>query len=223
MARSYGKVHASLVTDDEFNDLCGDEGYLYFRLCGHPKLSLVGCIDYRPHHWAKYARNWDREFVEALVVELEVRRYFAVDRDTEELLIRTLTKHDGIPIGNVKLRKGLWAQWSSIASPDLRRVAVRNMPEALFDYDDAPEAAVKIRRSLQLDPLSDHLPDYLMRDVSDNGIGHLPDSPASYHLPLDTSTTAAGSDRCYPEVGDKPVDNDAGTNGSLEEVSTHGN
>ena len=56
------------------------------------------------------------------MIELEVRRYVAVDRDTEELVIRTLMKHDGIPTSNAKLRKGLWAAWSSVASPELRRL-----------------------------------------------------------------------------------------------------
>lgn len=190
MARSYGKILASLVTDDEFNDLSGDEQALYFRLLGHPTLSLVGLLDYRPHHWAAYSRGWDRNAVEALVCALEARQYVAVDRDTEELLIRTLTRHDGIPFANPKLRKGLWAQWAAIASPVLRRVAVENMPNELLNAGDVPEAALRIARSKGQEHPTESLPDYLIP----SGTGWVPDSPASYRLPPVTSAAVAQSE-----------------------------
>lgn len=206
MARSYGKILATLTTDDEFNDLAGDEQTLYFRLLGHPTLSLIGKLDYRPHHWCRYARNWTRETVEHLVVALADRRYVAVDYATEELLIRTLTKHDGIPVGNAKLRKGLWAAWGSIASPELRSVAVANLPHEVFAFNDAPDAVQKIRRAMAMEPPSDHLservPDYLI----EQGTGWVPHSPVSFHQPLATSAAPeshAGSERgCGQPVED---------------------
>lgn len=199
MARSYGKILASLVTDDEFNDLSGDEQALYFRLLGHPALSLVGKLDYRPNHWCRYGRNWTRDTVEALVFELTGRHYLALDLETEEVLIRSLTRHDGIPIGNPKLRKGLWGAWGAVASTELRRIAVANMPNELFNQDDVPANALRIRRSIGEEHRIEPLPDYLIPQ----GTGWCPDSPPSIHHPPVTTAVAESdpdSGRADPQV-----------------------
>lgn len=148
MARSYGKILASLVTDDDFNSLPADAQALYFRLLGHPKLTLVGSLDYRPAHLLRLASSWETTAdVEAVVECLEEQLYIVVDRATEELLVRTLMLHDGIPTKNERLRKGLWAAWHGLASAELRQVAVEHMPPDLFLHGDAPDAAVRMRWS----------------------------------------------------------------------------
>lgn len=191
MARSFGKLLASTWTDEDFNSLKRTEQWLYMRLLGNPKLSLVGVIDYRPGHWVRLADGVDRATVEAAVEGLEARRYVIVDRDTEELLIRTLTRHDGISTANYKLRKGLWASWAVIASPSLRRAAVENMPAELFD-EYAPDAAVRLRWSEAQEP-SMHPPsepsiEPAMRPSMDSGTEpSLP--PSSFPPP-----SVAGSD-----------------------------
>lgn len=178
MARSYGKILASAASDDALNSLPSDAGHLYWRLVGQPKLSLVGSVDYRPAKWVSYASDWTRERVEAAVVVLEERGYVLVDRDTEELLIRSLTRHDGIPVANTKLRKGLWAAWHNLASHTLRKVAVENMPPELFLHPDAPDLAVQMRWSGQTDSPTD----YPIGNPNDS----VSDSPVSCLLPPST-------------------------------------
>lgn len=146
MARSYGKLLASVWVDPDWTRLKAREQWLYMLLLSQPKLTLVGSLDYHPARIALLSCDIDADRVDATVDGLEASRFVAVDRSTGELLIRSFTRHDGIATANYKLKKGMWAAWMGIASPYLRDVAVANMPAELFD-DDAPEAAVSLRWS----------------------------------------------------------------------------
>lgn len=149
MARSYGKILGSLYVDDVFNALPVDAAYLYLRLLGVPSMTLVGSLEHRPAKWTRLSPGWDREAVEGFVEVLEAGGYVAVDRSTEELLVRTFVRHDGVATANSNLRKGMWKAWLDLASPELRRIAVLNMPGDLFldTQVPAPQAAVDMRWS----------------------------------------------------------------------------
>lgn len=151
MARSHGKILVGVWIDPDFTDLTPLEQWAYFMLLSQPKLNLVGCIDYQPARWAHHAANTSAEDIEAVLGGLEVAGFVCIDRDTEELLVRSMTKHDGLRTNNPKLMKGLWGAWTGIASPMLRAIAVDNMPDALFDFTGVPEAAVRLRRSARMD------------------------------------------------------------------------
>lgn len=142
---------ATTWVDPEFTALAPMEQWTYFMLLSQPRLTLVGSLDYRPHHWAEHAAGLTRAAVEASVGLLEDALYVVVDRCTEELLIRSMTRHDGLRTGNPKLMAGLWNAWAGVASRRLREVAVVNMPPDLFGQPSTPEAAEKIRRSARTD------------------------------------------------------------------------
>ena len=108
-----------------------------------------------------------------------------IDHETEELLVRSLTRHDGLRTQNPKLMKGLWGQWLGIASANLRKIAVDNMPDALFE-GSVPVEAERFRRSARMD--------WPIDAQSDARSNLLP--PSTILLP---PTTDAQSDR--------PVDN----------------
>lgn len=150
MARTFGKLLSSVWLDPDWLTLTRDEQWLYQALLSQPGLSLVGALDYRPRRLAMLNEATTATDIEVFVAGLEDRNYVAVDYDTEELLIRTFTRHDGIAAANKNLRKGMWKAWTEVASPRLRHVAVVNMPPELFAEDEdvpAPDAAVLLRRS----------------------------------------------------------------------------
>lgn len=195
MARTYGKLLAAAWIDEDWTNLRAREQWLYMLLLSQPKLTLVGCIDYRPAHWAKLADGIDVPAVIAAVEGLEAANYVAVDRDTDELLIRSFTKHDGIATANYKLRKGLWGAWVQVMSADLRAVAVRNMPAELFD-DDTPEAAWRIRRSDDQERAMHWSTDRAIGSSNDRR----PEPPSSLSLhPEAVAESDARSDHRLPE------------------------
>jgi hypothetical protein len=151
MARNHGRILASVWVDPDWVALPPRQQWLYMLLLSQPRLSLVGTIDYRPAKWARLAEGVDTATVEAAAAGLEAARYVLIDRDTEELLVRTFVRHDGVGRGNANLRKGMWAHWMDVASEALREAVIVNMPAELWD-DHAPDAAYRLRRSLQSEP-----------------------------------------------------------------------
>lgn len=94
MARSYAKVLLTIWRDDEFRSLTGDEQRLYLFLISHPDLSTAGTIPLRPSKWAKAAADLTTDGINAAVTTLEQRGYVLVDRDVEELLVRSFIRID---------------------------------------------------------------------------------------------------------------------------------
>jgi hypothetical protein len=149
MARTYGKLLAAAWIDPDWCGLTPLEQWLYALLLSQPKLSLVGVLDYKPGRWATLARGADTTLIDDTLAGLEDARFVVVDYDTDELLLRSFTRHDGIPATNERLVKGLWQAWTSTASAVLRKVVVDNMPEVLLG-GDAPDAARHLRCSTPL-------------------------------------------------------------------------
>ena len=154
MARSHGKVLAKVWQDDDWTSLPPRSQWLYMLLLSQPKLSLIGCLDYMPGRWTRLAEGVSVDYVECIVEHLEDTDYVIVDRDTDELLIRTFVRHDGIENGNVNLRKGMWGAWKAMQSAVLRKVAVDNMPASLLD-DNAPQEAVEMSCSEPMERASE--------------------------------------------------------------------
>lgn len=151
MARSHGKILVTIWIDEDFTSLLPMEQWAFKMLLSQPKLNLVGCIDYQPGRWAQLARGLTPEDVVNALDGLEVAGFVCIDRVTNELLVRSITKHDGLRTNNPKLMKGLWGQWTGIASRMLRKIAVDNMPDALFDGPLVPESATQMRRSTRME------------------------------------------------------------------------
>lgn len=146
MARSHGKILVDIWLDPDFLALTADAQWAYFMLLSQPGLNLVGAIDYRPNRW-RFGNGMTTSDVEARIKALEAAQFVLVDHDTEELLVRSMTRHDGLRTNNSKLMKGLWTAWKSVASMRLRQVAIDNMPPHLFEAVDTPKAALDMRMS----------------------------------------------------------------------------
>lgn len=154
MARSHGKVLAKVWQDPDWTSLPPRAQWLYMLLLSQPKLSLIGCLDYMPGRWARLAGGITADYIEDIIADLEDADYVVVDRDTDELLIRTFVRHDGIENGNVNLRKGMWGAWKAVQSTTLRKVSVDNMPDGLWtDCDD--DEAQQMRRSEPMERASE--------------------------------------------------------------------
>lgn len=123
MTRDHARIRLDIWTDDEFRDLTSPAQWLYFYLLSAPSLSFAGVADWRPSRIAANARDLRSPDVEQFAAELEDGQFILVDHATEEVLVRSFVKHDGLmrsPNMAVALCKALKA----ISSPVLRAVAV---------------------------------------------------------------------------------------------------
>lgn len=155
MARSHAKVLSRVWRDEEWRNLTMAGQWLYVVLLSQPKLTLVGSLEVTPNRWVGFCCDADQEQITDALFELRSSTLVHVDDDTEELLIRSFTKNDLDPRRlNVNLAKGLWGQWGAIESHRIRIAAVDGMPEEVWVKLalHAPEDALDIRRSRQLEP-----------------------------------------------------------------------
>jgi hypothetical protein len=153
VARQHAHLLTSIWADPEFIGATSGAQRAYMLLLSQPKLTTIGLLVYLPSRWARLAPDTTLASVEGDIDELEASRFVVVDRDTDELLIRTLVRHESTAskVANPRWLTGLWNAWSSIESRLLRAEAVENVPASVWDSTKVqpPAEAVQMRRSAQ--------------------------------------------------------------------------
>ncbi len=157
MARNYAQVRVSIWQDDDFRTLPVEAQHLYFLLLTSPTLNLAGVSDWRPERIASLADNWTPDDVRDAAYILGARRYILTDESTEEVLVRTLVKHDGI-LRNPKTAVGMVSAWTGTYSKRLR-AAVAGEVQKLADG-----VSESVRRVIA--PLLDYQSDWVSDDQS---------------------------------------------------------
>ncbi|MET9467402.1 hypothetical protein ABZY44_21865 [Streptomyces sp. NPDC006544] len=96
MARGHGRILTSIWEDGDFLDLEPVEQRLYLFLISQPNLNHAGLLDLTLRRWARKARGLTSADLEKLLQTLDFRRFIVMDEDTEELLIRSFIRNDGV-------------------------------------------------------------------------------------------------------------------------------
>jgi hypothetical protein len=96
MARSEGRVSANIWDDRDYCALSFGAQWVYEFLLSQRDLAHDGVIPLRERRWSQHARGMTLDVMMASVAELEHARYVVIDRDSEELLVRTLIRNDKI-------------------------------------------------------------------------------------------------------------------------------
>ncbi|OZC54858.1 hypothetical protein CH289_07925, partial [Rhodococcus sp. RS1C4] len=123
MAREHAPIRLDIWSDDEFRDLTPAAQHLYFVMLTSPSLSYAGVVDWRPGRIGALAKSWGKAGVEAAARELAEKLFIIVDEETEEAMIRSFVKHDGL-MKNPKIAVSMALAFASIASKALRSVFV---------------------------------------------------------------------------------------------------
>lgn len=96
MARTHARIALTIWQDEDFCALPAFAQWAYFLILSQPDLSQAGVLWYRPARWASRSSSTSVEDIERAVKHLEMARYVVVDRQTEELLVRTFIRNDGV-------------------------------------------------------------------------------------------------------------------------------
>jgi hypothetical protein len=123
MARNYAQVQVAIWADGDFRALSRDAQHLYFTLVTAPTLNACGVADWRPARLAALAAGWRKDDVRSAADELRRALYVFPDDDTEEVLIRSFIRNDGI-LQNPKMAIAMIKTWTGLASATLRGVIV---------------------------------------------------------------------------------------------------
>ncbi|MDX3520759.1 hypothetical protein [Streptomyces scabiei] len=96
MARGHGRILASIWEDQDFVALEEADQRFYLFLISQPNLNHAGLLDLTLRRWSKKAHGLTVSGLEQRIERLEQARFIVVDDDTEELLIRSFVRNDGV-------------------------------------------------------------------------------------------------------------------------------
>jgi hypothetical protein len=152
MAREFAQTKLTIWTDEDFLDLSPAAQHLYFVLKTSPSLSYAGVADWRPNRIAAKARGWTLSQLEAAADELIEGRFIVVDEDTEEVLVRSFVRHDGL-MKQPKMATAMASALSMVASRTLRGVVVHEL-RRLRDHEPELKGWASDKASELLDKAS---------------------------------------------------------------------
>lgn len=135
MARDHARVHLSIWGDDGFRGLTPRAQHLYFTLLTHPQLSYCGVTDWRPRRLRALATGWQEDGFHSAAIELAVKLFIVVDEDTEEVLVRSFIRHDGL-MNQPRMAVSVVRAYDAVASQPIRKVVVHELQRL---YADQPE------------------------------------------------------------------------------------
>lgn len=95
MARSFGRLLASIWDDKDFHALSVPAKLMYGFVISQPDLEHSGIIPLRYSRWARLV-NMPAEDVVAAVKELDEARFTVTDEEEGELLVRSLIRRDDV-------------------------------------------------------------------------------------------------------------------------------
>ncbi|MEZ0066728.1 hypothetical protein ABIA32_002740 [Streptacidiphilus sp. MAP12-20] len=138
MARAHGRTLASIWEDPDFLALTMAQQRLYLFLISQPNLNHAGLLPLTIKRWSSKAGDLTADELRSQLAALEAARFVLVDDDTEELLIRTFVRNDGV----WKMPKVMGAMVSGaqeISSHQLRRALLDEMDRIpLNELSDVP-------------------------------------------------------------------------------------
>lgn len=123
MARTESRTKTSIWTDEDFKVLTSRAQRMYWLLYSQSTISLCGVLAMTARRWAATAPDETLETVHQALGELEEHNFILVDRDTEEVFVRTFVRHDGVA-RSPKTCEAAWKQLNNIDSPVIQQAAV---------------------------------------------------------------------------------------------------
>lgn len=130
MARSHGRIMAAIWSDGDFIAMRGSAQRMFMFLLSQSDLNHAGLIPMRVRRWAKKADDLTADAIDAELDYLATRGFLVTDDDTEEVLIRTFVRNDGV-YKQPRVMDRLREDAKQIESPALRaafRVELDRLP-----------------------------------------------------------------------------------------------
>lgn len=137
MARDHARILTAIWRDEDFRALPSAAQHVYLTVVSQQELSYAGRLDYRPGRIAALAKDNTAKKTEAAVKVLERERFVVVDNDTEELLVRTYVRHDGI-LDRTNMGKAMGRAMVQIISTKVRHALLNELARLLEERPDAP-------------------------------------------------------------------------------------
>jgi hypothetical protein len=96
MARSHARIWLSVWADRDFLALPMHAQWLYFALASQENINHAGVIALSAKRWATLCADRDPKLVDDALDVLVRSRFVVIDRDTEQLLVRSFIRSDQV-------------------------------------------------------------------------------------------------------------------------------
>lgn len=126
MARQYGQIKVSIWVDDDFLDLSPMAQWLFIHLSTHADLSHCGVLDWRLKRILPKAAGLTLDLLESAAQELIDGIYIITDDETEEVLVRSFMRSDGL-LKQRNMGAAVAKAHASVASRTIRGVVVHEL------------------------------------------------------------------------------------------------
>jgi hypothetical protein len=138
MARGHGRILTSIWEDSDFLKLDEREQRFYLFLISQPNLNHAGLLPLTLRRWSRKAQGMTSGDVEKRLQALDTAQFIVMDDDTEELLIRSFVRNDGV----WRMPKVMGAMVSGALEISSRRLQLALLAEMdripLDDLSDEP-------------------------------------------------------------------------------------
>lgn len=121
--RAHAAIRLDMWSDDDWRSLSVAAQHLYLHLLSTPTLSYSGVADWREARIAGVSRDATGESIRAAGDELSEALFVVYDDETEEILIRSFLKHDGL-LHKPNVAKAMVTAFGKTISPVIRGVIV---------------------------------------------------------------------------------------------------
>ena len=206
MAREFAQIKLSVWADDDWRDLSAMARYLYLTLLTSPTLNHCGVADWRPSRIAAL-NGMGVEEVESAGDELISALYLVVDRESEEVLIRSFIRNDGL-MKQPKMAVAMASAHAAVASRDIRGVLVHELKRLREDFPDlsgwGSEKATHLLGLRSVDPSTFPLGKGSGKGIGTPfGKGSPTPAPTPTTTPADSSLSPGAADAAEGEPPDR--------------------
>jgi hypothetical protein len=137
MARTHGRLKVSIWDDPDFLALKVAEQHAYFALMSNKGLSRCGVIDFIPSRFEGLAVDLTAPKFKAAVTGLERHRFVVIDPRTQELLLRSHVRHDGV-FDRANMGKAVGTAYEAVVSPLIRHAIGDELARLMKEAMDLP-------------------------------------------------------------------------------------
>jgi hypothetical protein len=137
MARDHARVRLSIWDDDDFLALRGAEQHIYLALMSNKGLSRCGVVDYIPTRFEHLASDLTASRFRASVKGLRAARFLILDESTQELLVRTYVRHDGV-FDRENMGKAVGSAFEAVVSDAIKAAIGDELARFMKERPDLP-------------------------------------------------------------------------------------
>lgn len=121
MARDRASIRLDMWGDGDWRDIPMNAQHLYMLLLSHPKLSYAGVTEWHPGKLAAMTAGVTADQIISAAAVLESQNFIVVEPATDEVLVRSFIKHDGL-MKQPKLVVSMTTAYAAVASRKIQMV-----------------------------------------------------------------------------------------------------